>query len=207
LAAQRQRAISHTWSVYFVSFAHPNVLFAQILRARPAAREMPFNVPQALSPFLSPTGFPMRPAHSWTTYLLAGFALLVLSGHALQAQAPAEKPPAAKATPAGEKHEGEPVSFWMKKKLELSKNVLEGIASGDCDQIAQSARTMRGLSKIEAFMRARNPGYRGQLLTFEMSLDEIIRQANQNNLEGVTLGFNQLTVSCVQCHKQLRETK
>jgi hypothetical protein len=149
----------------------------------------------------------MRPALSWTTYVLAGFALLVLSGHALRAQAPAEKPPAAKATPEGEKHEGEPVSFWMKKKLELSKNVLEGIASGDCDQIAQSARTMRGLSKIEAFMRARNPGYRGQLLTFEMSLDEIIRQANQDNLEGVTLGFNQLTVSCVQCHKHLRETK
>jgi cytochrome c556 len=40
-----------------------------------------------------------------------------------------------------------------------------------------------------------------------MSLDEIIRQANQDNLEGVTLGFNQLTVSCVQCHKHLRETK
>ncbi|WP_425616688.1 hypothetical protein NA78x_000341 [Anatilimnocola sp. NA78] len=132
----------------------------------------------------------------WATY---GLAL---------AQQPADKRAEKEADkPAAEMHQGQPVSFWMKKKLDFSKNILEGIASGDCDKIAQNAQTMRSLSKIEAFMRGRNPGYRGQLISFEMSLDEIIRQANKDNIEGVTLGFNQLTVSCVQCHKQLRESK
>jgi len=141
------------------------------------------------------------------TYCVVGFACLCATYGLVFAQQPASDKEAAKPSASTEMHQGEPVSFWMKKKLDFSKNILEGIASGDCDKIAQNAQTMRSLSKIEAFMRGRNPGYRGQLISFEMSLDEIIRQAKKDNIEGVTLGFNQLTVSCVQCHKQLRESK
>jgi hypothetical protein len=113
------------------------------------------------------------------------------------------------ATPAAdtEVHKGEPVSFWMKKKLDYSKNIMEGIALGDFDKVSQNAQTLRGLSKIEAFVRRGTPGYRAQVDAFDQSLTEIIRQADKQNLEGTTLGFHQLTVSCVRCHRDLRETK
>lgn len=105
--------------------------------------------------------------------------------------------------PAGEKEEKPDV--WMQKKLKFSQQILAGIAAGDFDQIARSADTLKGLDKIESFIRARTPRYRVQLQLFQDANEEIIRQADAENLEGVTLAFNQLTISCVNCHKHLRE--
>lgn len=106
--------------------------------------------------------------------------------------------------PAAEKPERKP-DVWMQKKLKFSQQVLAGIAAGDFDQIAKAADTLKGMDKIESFIRARTPRYRVQLQLFQDANEEILRQANAENLEGVTLAFNQLTISCVNCHKHLRE--
>jgi hypothetical protein len=98
----------------------------------------------------------------------------------------------------------QPASFWMKKKLEYSQNILAGIANADFDKIAQNAESMRSLSKVEGFVRRQTPGYRTQLHIFEESADEIIRQGKKDNVEGAALAFTQLTISCVNCHKHLR---
>ena len=101
----------------------------------------------------------------------------------------------------------QPMSFWMTKKLEYSQNILAGLAEADFDKIVANAQSMRNLSKVEGFVRGQTPGYRTQLSIFEESADEIIRQSKRDNLEGATLAFAQLTISCVHCHKHLRETK
>ena len=95
----------------------------------------------------------------------------------------------------------------MKKKLDYSQNILSGLASGDFDKIVENAEAMQGLSKVEWFIRGRTPGYRTQLEIFLDANGEIIKQAKQDNLEGSTLAFTQLTISCVNCHKQLRASK
>jgi len=127
--------------------------------------------------------------------LAAGY--FALSGSS--ALAGDEKDKQAKATPG----ESEP-SVWMKKKLEYSQNILSGIATADFDKIAASAQALQGLSKIEAFVRSRTPGYRTQLEIFMDANAEIIRQANDDNVDGAALAFTQMTISCVNCHKQLR---
>lgn len=98
-------------------------------------------------------------------------------------------------------------SFWMERKLRLSQELLAGITAADFDKIAASAQAMRTLNKVEAFVRSRTPGYRTQLQIFDESLEEIVRQADRDNVEGAALGFTQLTISCVNCHKQLRAAK
>jgi cytochrome c556 len=98
----------------------------------------------------------------------------------------------------------QPVSFWMKKKLEYSQNILAGITNADFDKIVTNAESMRNLSKIEGFVRRQTPGYRAQLRIFEESADEILRQAKKDNVDGAALAFTQLTISCVNCHKHLR---
>jgi len=120
----------------------------------------------------------------------------------LHAQEAKAKQPA-KTEKAGE----QPTSFWMERKLHLSQQLLAGITAGDFDKVTTSAQAMKGLDKVEAFIRGRTPGYRTQLQFFDESLDEIIRQAGKDNLEGAALGFTQLTISCVNCHKQLRAAK
>lgn len=104
-------------------------------------------------------------------------------------------------------NKGQPASFWMKKKLEYSQNILAGIATGDFEKIVQNGESMRHLNVIEGFIRGRTPGYRTQLAIFQDSADEIVRQAKKDNVEGAALAFTQLTISCVNCHKHLRESK
>jgi hypothetical protein len=96
-------------------------------------------------------------------------------------------------------------SVWMRKKLDYSQSILEGLSTADFDKIAQNARAMQSLSRVEAFVRGRTPGYRRQLQIFQSANEELIEQADNDNVEGAALAFTQVTISCVNCHKQLRQ--
>ncbi len=95
-------------------------------------------------------------------------------------------------------------SVWMKQKLKYSQGILNGLATEDYDLIANNAMAMKGLNKIEYFVRQKPVNYRTQLKTFQFSVDELIRGAEDENLDGATLAFTQMAVSCVKCHKTLR---
>jgi hypothetical protein len=140
------------------------------------------------------------------------FCSLIVAGAVLTSFTAAEdKKPATKKPEAKEvqrpveKIDDKNPSVWMKKKLDYSQNILAGITAEDFDKIADNARAMKGLGKFEAFVRSRNAAYTRQLQAFEDINDEIIRQADNDNVEGVALAFTQLTVNCVNCHKVLRQ--
>lgn len=95
-------------------------------------------------------------------------------------------------------------SHWMERKMRLSKAAFEGIAKGDFDQIRSSARDMKVLSRAEHFVRSKPESYRIQLKLFRFANDELMKSAQSKNIESATLAFNQLTVSCVNCHKIIR---
>jgi cytochrome c556 len=103
--------------------------------------------------------------------------------------------------------EKEKASVWMKKKLEFSQNVLAGLTEADFEKIGANARAMNVLGYLEKWVRADRPGYKQQAAYFEFANQELIRQAREKNLDGATLAYNQLTVSCVQCHKIVRSAK
>ena len=124
--------------------------------------------------------------------------IVLLAGAPVWGDEP-QKQPAKK--PAPEAAQG---NFWMDRKLEYTSNILKGMANADFDAIARQAQAMRFVNRIEGFVRQKPAGYRSQLKAFDLAVDEIEEMAQEENLEGVTLAFHQLTVSCVQCHKQLR---
>jgi cytochrome c556 len=101
--------------------------------------------------------------------------------------------------------DAQPMSFWMQKKLDYSKAILESLTKGDFEQLAENAEQMRLLGKIEGFVRRKNDDYRMQMQTFDFANQELVRQAKRRNVEGAILAFNQLTTSCVACHVMLRE--
>ncbi|MCB9922715.1 MAG: hypothetical protein H6822_11070 [Planctomycetaceae bacterium] len=102
-----------------------------------------------------------------------------------------------------ETKEEEP-SIWMKQKLVYSQRILNGLATEDFELITENATAMKGLSRIEGFVRGKTEGYRTHLKTFEFATNELIRNSEQQNLDGATLAFTQLTISCVNCHKEIR---
>lgn len=97
-------------------------------------------------------------------------------------------------------------SYWMQKKLEYSEKILAGLAKEDFDQIAKNARSMKALSQMEKWVRAGMPEYRAQLGIFQNANQQIIRMAEEDKLDGAALAFVQLTLSCVNCHKVIRDS-
>lgn len=107
-------------------------------------------------------------------------------------------------TKKSDKDKEKPMSFWMEKKLEYSQGMLRGLVVGDLDEVAERARQMRFVSKVEGWIRKGQPGYKAQLQAFDFANMEIERQAKAGKLEGTAMAFQQLTTSCVSCHAMLR---
>ncbi len=95
-------------------------------------------------------------------------------------------------------------SFWMKKKLEYSEKILAGLANEDFEAIGKTARSMSALNQIEKWVRSSLPEYRAQLHIFQNANQQLIRMADDKNLDGAALAYVQLTLSCVNCHKVVR---
>jgi hypothetical protein len=95
----------------------------------------------------------------------------------------------------------------MTVKLKKSQQIFAALTEADYQTIAGSASTLKTLSKVEGCFRKRNLAYRTQLRNFEFAVKEIQKQSKKENIEGAVLGFNQLTLSCVNCHKQLRDVE
>lgn len=101
--------------------------------------------------------------------------------------------------------EARPFNFWMDVKLDESQKILAALAEADFEALINCSKKLTTLSELEGFVRNRTPGYRTQLRSYQFAIREIEQQAKRENIEGVTLGFQQLTLSCVNCHKQLRK--
>jgi hypothetical protein len=98
-------------------------------------------------------------------------------------------------------------SLWMKQKLQFSRDILQGLTEADHEAIGRNAQAMNIMEFFEKWSRADDPDYRTQLRLFEFSNRALIRAAREKNLDAATLAYTQLTVSCVNCHKVVRDVE
>jgi hypothetical protein len=97
-------------------------------------------------------------------------------------------------------------SLWMKAKTKLSQEILVGLTEGDFEKIGKNAKALNVVDYFEVIAHAKNDDdYRQQSRLFAAANQELIRQAEAKNIYGATLAYNQLTVSCVQCHVVVRK--
>ena len=113
--------------------------------------------------------------------------------------------PAGTTTPSTKPAEKREPSFWMKKKLEYSQQIIAGLTSDDFEAIRRSAQAMNNLGQIEGWVHAGRADYRTQLAIFHDANQQLISQADDKDVDGATLAFVQLTLSCVNCHKVVRD--
>lgn len=93
----------------------------------------------------------------------------------------------------------------MRAKLRQSQALLEGLANQNFALLKKNAKDMKAVADLEQWIHGENEEYELQLKLFRSANDEIIRQAEEKNIDAAALAFVQLTMSCVNCHKQLRE--
>jgi cytochrome c556 len=98
-------------------------------------------------------------------------------------------------------------SVWMEKKLEFSQNILAALTEANFAEIEGNAENMNFVGYLEKWERGGQPDYKRHVTYFEFANQELIRHAKAKNIDGATLAYNQLTTSCVQCHKIVRDAK
>jgi hypothetical protein len=93
---------------------------------------------------------------------------------------------------------------FMRQKLEHSKGVLEGLATENYDLIARHAQKMRAMTQESGWIAYENPGYAVRMDLFRRNVDTLAKSAADRNLDGATLAYYNVTMSCVDCHKFVR---
>jgi len=114
------------------------------------------------------------------------------------------QPPAAKSTPTKEKSE---VAKLMRRKLENAQKLLEGIALNEFDKIEKHAGELSEISKAAEWRVLKTADYELQSNEFRRLLQDMGKNAKSKNLDGATLNYVDMTLTCVKCHKHVRETK
>jgi hypothetical protein len=95
---------------------------------------------------------------------------------------------------------------FMRLKLQPAKEILEAIALEHYDGIVTNAERIRQLALDESWMVIQTETYRRQSDEFRRSVSLIADAAKNENIDGATLGYMQMTLNCVQCHRQLRRS-
>jgi hypothetical protein len=95
----------------------------------------------------------------------------------------------------------------MKAKLQHSQKVLEGIALENFDLIAKHAEELMIISKATEFRVLKTPRYELYSNQFRRSLEDMIERAKARNLDGAALSYVEVTMTCVKCHKHVREVR
>src|SRR5262245_33175903 len=99
------------------------------------------------------------------------------------------------------------VSELMRKKLENSQKVLEGVVMNDFKLIAKHADELIDLSKQAEWKALKTPQYEIHSNDFRRSAETLIKNAKDKNLDAAALTYMEMTLTCVRCHKYVREER
>jgi len=110
-------------------------------------------------------------------------------------------------SPAPSQTTGKNVAKLMAAKLKHSQVLLEGIAIGDFKKISASAEELLQLTKTEEWLVYKTPRYQMHSNEFQRAAETLIRKAKDKNIDGTTLAFFDMTMSCVRCHQHMREIR
>ena len=95
----------------------------------------------------------------------------------------------------------------MKLKLSYAQNVLEGIATEKTELIVGNAQKLSALSKAGGWRVNVTPEYQLFAAEFRRHADAVARAARDKNLDASSLAYFQMTMSCINCHRYMRDNR
>lgn len=96
------------------------------------------------------------------------------------------------------------VAPFMRAKLAHAQDVLEGLSLGDFAAIRRGAQELALASQAASWQVLQTVEYARQSAEFRRSCESLKNAAREENLDGATLAWMEVTMKCVQCHKYVR---
>jgi hypothetical protein len=95
----------------------------------------------------------------------------------------------------------------MANKLQASQKLLEAIALSDFTKVTEHADQLLQIANQAEWVAFKTPRYELHSNEFRRAAETIARKAKDKNIDGVTLAYMDLTMSCVRCHQHVREVR
>jgi hypothetical protein len=95
----------------------------------------------------------------------------------------------------------------MANKLETAQKLLAAIAVADFDKIARQADHLSSIANQAEWVAFKTPKYELHSNEFRRAAETMSRKAKDKNIDGVTLAYMDMTMSCVRCHQHVREIR
>ncbi len=93
---------------------------------------------------------------------------------------------------------------FMRKKLEASSQILEGLALEDHALIKQGAEALAKMSTTEKWHISKDVMYRQFSNEFQRNAEKLVDAANDKNINRAALRWMDATMSCIECHRFVR---
>ncbi len=99
------------------------------------------------------------------------------------------------------------LSAFMRKKLDASSKILEGITTEDSKLAVEGADALLAMSKAEIWNVIIDEDYREFNREFRASVRKLHDAAEKGNFDNATLQWMDAVKSCVECHKYVRSQR
>lgn len=96
---------------------------------------------------------------------------------------------------------------YMRAKLNFCQALMEGLSVKDFDMLKTAATEIQNITDGEMWTVYDTPEYQRFSDELKRSAGEIVRTAEEKNLEGTTIRFFDMTLKCIDCHEYLRHTR
>ena len=95
----------------------------------------------------------------------------------------------------------------MHRKLESSQSLIKGLALEDYELLAKEAQMLQLFSLDAGWNVVQTKEYARISGEFRDAAKKIGRAARKKNLDAAGLGYFQLTMTCIDCHRHVRKVE
>ena len=129
-------------------------------------------------------------------------ATVALWNRASEGQAPPKKPvaPSKPVLPPKDRE----LQAFMRKKLEASNQILEGLCTEDLELVKAGAEKLQQMSDAERWRVSNDVMYKQFSNEFRSITRQLVKAAEEDNVDRATLKWLDATVSCLDCHRFVR---
>lgn len=99
------------------------------------------------------------------------------------------------------------LSTFMRKKLDASTQILEGLTVEDSELIQRGANSLLEMSKAERWKLIIDSDYRQHNVEFRATVKKLADAAAKGNFDNAALQWFDTTKSCIECHQDVRRAR
>lgn len=97
-----------------------------------------------------------------------------------------------------------PLETFMRKKLDASSKIMEGLCLEDAALIKEGADALGAMSKVEVWNVLRDADYREHSREFRNNAAKLSAAAEAGDFDKAALRWFDVTMSCIECHDHVR---